>query len=169
MCEPRVNSDSVTFWIAIVGAVTGVLGFALSLINTVHDFHKNRISVAVDPAFSTIESEQRLCVGIRNLSAFPITIDHIGFLGGIFRKRYFPCDPVSTNQGPLPHRIESRTLLAVLCPPRTQQQEFMTRVRSVYVSTACGQTFTGSSPELRQHIKSMKRAWKRLKQAAPKT
>jgi hypothetical protein len=141
-----------TLVIAIIGAVLGVL-------NTWKAFDRDRVRIKVIPqtgVFPELDSGKRiLTVQVANLSSFPITISDIGFqLRGTQSDRYRVL-PSLDGGGSLPHRLEARSSVAAEFHTDSYNDLYMRRVRRAYAITACGHTFTGTSPSLKQYVNEL--------------
>jgi len=96
--------ESVTLITAITGAVGGAIGAVLGIFNTWSQWSRNRVRLRVVPKIAfhaedrgiycdhmPLEDERylfnypaRLCIEVKNLSSFPVTISDVGF--GDYRK-----------------------------------------------------------------------------------
>jgi len=147
------SQDQVTFGIACVGAVLGVL-------NTWRSFDRDSIRLLVSPAAYFLNTgDSGLCVEVINRSYLPVTVSEVGLATrrahkGRFRMphwRFTGCEG-------LPHRLEPRTAITVYFPPGAENAPSLIEARQGYAKTSCGRYFTGTSPALKAHIKKLRRA-----------
>jgi hypothetical protein len=137
--------QAVTFAIAVLGAVLGV-------INTWIGLDKSRVKLKVAPAHAIpvggTDPRLQFCLTITNLSSFAVTVDDAGLLFARSTSRGSLIQPVIGDGGAWPRRLEPRssvTLYAHRPGPNGGP-----RIRAAYARTACGVTKTGNSPALRQ-------------------
>lgn len=136
--------EAITFAIAVVGAVLGV-------INTRHALDKSRVKLRVVPKqvipLGTSDATVSFCVEVTNLSDFAVTIDEVGFLRSGTERRSAYVLPLVTDGGPWPRRLESRSSVTVYgATPRTDAAH---PFKCAYARTQCGVTCRGSSAALR--------------------
>lgn len=132
--------QAVTLAIATIGAVLGVL-------NTWRAFSSDRLVVKVRPLLARNGAAVHLCVEVVNLSAFAVTITHMGFdMRGTDRHLQFV--PLRIGGGELPVRLESRTAFTGYMAAGAHQSPGFERVINAYVQTACGHKITGRSKML---------------------
>jgi len=137
--------DAVTLAIAILGAVLGV-------INTWHALDRSRVKLKVLPAHAIpvggADPRLKFCIGVTNLSAFPVTIKEVGVLyKGTDRRGVF-IDPFLMDGGSWPRRLEPRSSVTVYGQKPDSTPGL--RIRCAYATTDCGHTKKGNSPALRQ-------------------
>ena len=111
--EPFSTKDAVTLAIASVGAVLGI-------INTWKALDKDRPKLRVVPkqAFlvgpaAQLDSRNRLCIEVTNLSTFPLTVTEVGVLFHGTDGRGALIHHTLNNGGTLPQRLEPRTSVTV--------------------------------------------------------
>lgn len=138
--------ESVTFSIAALGAVLGV-------INTWVGLSKERVRLAVIPKHAipvgAAASNIELGIEIINLSAFPVTISEVGvFYRGTTKRSVIP-NPIDLDQRGFPRRLDSRESMTIYCEkPRAVVDGH--RMSSVFAKTDCGIVRKGSSPAFKQ-------------------
>lgn len=151
--------EGITFAIAIVGAVLGIL-------NTWRAFDRDRIRVRVRPKnFLTDTGAQGMCFEIVNSGYLPVTITQVGITLRLRPKQELVFIPRTINGGSLPQRLEPRTHVTLILPPGTEKDPMLGKGLRAYACTACGRTFYGNSPALQGRIKEVRAAL----QAANKT
>jgi hypothetical protein len=133
-----------------------VLGAALGLINTWHQLDRTRIKLRVRPKhaipFGGADPRLTFCIEVTNLSAFPVTIEEVGVLySGTDRRSAYP-NPILSNGGSWPVRLESRDSVTAYGQPPSSKAE--APLKCAYARTACGITCKGSSPAFRQLARS---------------
>jgi hypothetical protein len=142
----------VTLGIAIGGLVSGLIGTILSSMNTWRAFDRDRVKLRVEPMTAypvtgATMGEPMLSIKVTNLSHFPVTITHIGFLFRD-RKKYGPIiHPLMYDGGAFPRLLEPRTHFSVYVPePHTDSN--LIQVRAAFAETACGVRVEGTGAAL---------------------
>lgn len=150
------NPQNITLITAIIGAVCGVFGAVLGIINTCYQVSRNKIRLKVIPSHAIpVGAIANLGINfgieVINLSEFPVTIVDVGFL--LRDNRRATLSPVESidQPGKLPLRLEPRTSYHKYF--NTDMAGFPEQVRSAYVLTQCGELITGTSGALKQKIK----------------
>ena len=142
-----ITFQAITLAIAAVGAVLGI-------INTWRNIDQNRVKLKVVPAhaipYGGADPNIRFCVQITNLSQFAVTIDDAGFFFHGTTKRSSIFNPVFTDHGSWPRRLEPRTAITVYSqlPSSTSGH----KIKSAFARTQCGHVKTGTSPALRDVV-----------------
>jgi hypothetical protein len=126
--------------IAIGGAVLGVIGTVLGVMNTMS---QRWVRLVVRPASDVGMKMDR--IEIVNLSSFPVTINEVGFCltGGAVPRRFKISQPIMSDGGNWPRRLQSREMATVGFDPRDAIHA-REKVCSVYARTSCGKTVQGS-------------------------
>ena len=152
--------EAVTLTIAVAGAVLGLVGTVLSILNTWRTFDRDKVKLRVVPkhAFPVggIDNRPRVSIDVTNLSTFPVTVSQIGFLFHDTTNRGVLVQPFMPDGGSFPRRLEPRTSFSVLCDPMEHLEPDFASVRCVYAQTDCGATIEGNSPALRQLVANAK-------------
>lgn len=146
--------QAVTFAIALVGAVLGIL-------NTWRNFDRDKIKIRVNPTnlltlattYSGEEIENRgICVEVINLSTFPITIIEIGFANfypftnKIRGSKSIPLKWQNLGSYSLPQRLESRESTSYFIFEEVlENHQNLKSIKYAYAKTACGHFFKGTS------------------------
>lgn len=133
--------DYVTFGVALVGAVLGVLNYWRAVA-------RDRVKLKVTPSEYFNDRVKGLCIEVVNLGWVPVTVTQVSIEVGA-EKDWLYFEPVGER---LPKRLEPRESLKVLLPP-DQDREPRPRLadaRRAFAKTACGLKFTGTSPSFRQ-------------------
>ena len=154
-----MNRGNITLTTAIVGAVCGILGAVLGIINTWHQMRKNKIRLKIIPSHAIpvgaiASANINFGIEVVNLSDFAVTITDVGFV--LKNKSKATLLPVISIDQPkeLPIRLE----------PRTSYKKYFSksvvdtgevRIKSAYANTECGETITGTSGALKQLVKEM--------------
>ena len=148
---------TLTEWVAITGAVTGIAGMVLGIVSTIDMLQKKRVSLRVVPkvAFTNPagialtthlepstgirmtggRTPDRLAVEIVNLSAFPVTISEVGF-GRPDRHRLAFIVPEVSPGYTWPPVVEPRR--AVIVYQRVVAINVTSLPGNLYVETECG-------------------------------
>lgn len=145
---------NITLATAIIGAICGVGGAILGVLNTWHNLRRDRVRLTVRPyhAIPVGLNSTPINFGIEviNLSEFPIVLADIGF--------QLPANKRATLS-PLTHSIESPSKLPCKLEPRTAYSNlFHTTevdldfgdIKCAYARTQCGVVIKGTSPALKQ-------------------
>jgi hypothetical protein len=137
--------QAVTLAIAAIGAVLGV-------INLWRAIDQSRVKLKVVPVhaipYGAAPQNIRFSIQVTNLSQFPVTVDDAGVFFHGTKARGSIINPVFTDNGPWPRRLESRTSLSIFSEiPKSKSGH---KIRCAYVRTQCGRTKTGTSPALRE-------------------
>ena len=137
--------QAVTLAIAAVGAVLGV-------INTWRAIDQSRVKLKVVPAhavpYGAAPQNIRFCVQVTNLSQFAVTLDDAGVYFHGTNKRGSIVNPVFTDNGPWPRRLEPRSSVSIYSElPRSSTGH---KIKCAFARTQCGRTKTGASPALRE-------------------
>jgi hypothetical protein len=151
-----MNTGNITLITAIIGAICGILGAALGIINICHQLSRNKLRLKVIPSHAIpvggiVNSDINFGLEVINLSEFPVTISDVGFL--LADKRRATLATVIGNEQPskLPLRLEPRTSYHKYF--NIDNVGFPKNVKFAYASTQCGELITGTSVALKQKIK----------------
>jgi len=139
------NVQLITLAIAVLGAVLGI-------INTWHGLDNDRVKLKVVPAhaipFGAIDSILKFCIGITNLSAFPVTVSDAGVFFKWTTNRGSIVNPVFADGGCLPRRLEPRSSVTVYSQvPKNKDGH---KIKCAYAKTECGVVAKGNSGALKQ-------------------
>lgn len=150
------NQQNITLVTAIIGAVCGVSGAILGIINTRHQLSRNKLRLKIIPSHvipvgGLQNSGLNFGIEVVNLSEFCVTISDVGFT--LKDNRQATLAPVvGTEQpGELPLRLEPRTSYHKYF--NIDEVGFPKNVKTAYVKTQCGEMITGTSGALKQKIK----------------
>jgi hypothetical protein len=138
--------DLITFGIALIGAVLGIMNMWRSIS---HD--KPKIKVIPVRAYAVGGMDQRVDFGIEvvNLGAVAVTVRELGLFHHGTATRSVLTAPIMLDGGTLPRRLEPRTSISVY--GRTDLLNGRTHpIRWAYAKTDCGLTFKGNSGALKQ-------------------
>lgn len=137
--------DQVTFAIAVLGAVLGV-------ISTWHSLDRSRMKLKVTPAHAIpvggFNQNVNVCIQVTNLSEFAVTVREVGFQLGGTNKRMTLMSPILPDGGGWPRRLEPRSSVSVYAA--LEPDENTRRISCAYATTECGYTKKGNSPALKQ-------------------
>jgi hypothetical protein len=168
--------DTITFSIAVLGAVLGLLNAWRSLIKdqirvkitpklyvpikgqALTISHLDQAVVAHDPRWQTVyDNTKHLCFEIINLSYLPITISEVGFITNSKISRIVMLKHYCSGNIKLPQRLEPRSSLLIFGSEILGDDQIIT-IRRGYCETDCGRRFFGRSPALSDLIKRTKKA-----------
>ena len=148
--------EAITLTIAVVGAVFGLIGTLLGILNTWRAFDRDRVKLRVVPKRAVpvggLDNRPRACIDITNLSTFPITVSQVGFLFRDSTNRGALIDPLMLDGGSFPRRLEPRTSFSVFCNPRQHLEPAFGSVRCAYAETDCGVLVEGTSAALKYMV-----------------
>jgi hypothetical protein len=150
MTEYMSISEAVTLAIALLGAVLGVINILIEL-------NRDRVRLKVIPkgAFcvpSTGE-EHRICIEVRNLSGFPVTISEVGFVLHDTRRRAMVISPMTADGKSLPRRLEPHNSVSTYTAPIDQMDIDLSKVKCAYAKTDCDIIKRGNSPALKRFVR----------------
>ncbi len=161
--------DVVTFGIALVGAILGIIA-------TWHQWSQSRVKLRIVPKRSysmggsqivsgetlnpQMQQLEKQCLAwwsieVVNLSTFPLTISEVGF-GTRKRHRQVVMKPMITNDQTLPYRLEPRTSVLIHAHLQAKFNPELLKNNSAFAVTDCGAVKFGSSPIFRQFVRSLK-------------
>jgi hypothetical protein len=145
MQPEMTNVQLITLAIAVLGATLGS-------INTWHGLEKSRVKLKVRPRHAipsgAVDPSLKFCLGITNLSAFPITIEDAGVLFHGTSNRGVIVNPVFPDGGNWPRLLEPRASITVYS--RIPVSDEGHRIKCAYAKTQCGVVATGNSEALKQ-------------------
>jgi hypothetical protein len=146
----------VTLGVALLGALLGI-------INLLRAIGHDRIRLHVSAGFYARPPDMRPGIYIEavNLGYLSVTVSQIGFLLSDARKQIAFPDLFFLRQESLPYRLEPRAMLTAYVPAGRQDDPAFASVTRAFAKTACGLTFTGTSPYLKDCIKAARAAKKR--------
>jgi hypothetical protein len=172
-----------TDWIAVIGAVTGIVGTVLGLIATYDLLNKNRVKLRVVPKLAWVNrrgaaltaatpvlpehdptrgaAPNRLAIEVVNLSAFAVTISDVGFGRVDGPMRVSVPIPQLADGKTWPVRLESREAVTAFCnlPMTSAQASSLAGLaqRVAYAQTDCGAVRYGSSQVFSRFIEQLSR------------
>lgn len=138
--------ETVTFGLAVVGALLGVLNTWRSLI-------KDRVRLRLNVAgYITNQGDRGINIEVVNLSEFAITVKQVAFdhrNGNILVVL-----PIEAYGGKIPpQRLEPRASFSAVLPASRIKDADFAGVTRAFAITACGRKFRGSSVYLKSLIK----------------
>ncbi|WP_417246909.1 hypothetical protein [Celeribacter sp.] len=136
----------VTFGIACIGAVLGIL-------NTWRNFRSDQVRLRITPEHAFLPGDQRDFLGIKvvNTGSPSITISDVGIELKGNKRATLSCSVLNGYQeGSLPQRLASRESAQFIIPNNKLSDLKQERLKGVYVRTACGEVFKGTSDAFRQ-------------------
>jgi hypothetical protein len=151
-----INQQNITLITAIIGAVCGVSGAVLGVINTWNLLTKNKVRLKVTPIHvipvgTLASSNVNFGIEVINLSDFPVTISDVGFLLKN-KQRATSFSVISIDQpSKLPVRLEPRTAYKKYF--NIDKAGLPKQTEYAYVDTQCGELIIGTSGALKQKIK----------------
>jgi hypothetical protein len=151
-----INQQNITLVTAIIGAVCGVSGAVLGVINTRNQLARNKIRLKVTPVHAIpvgalAGSNVNFGIEVINLSDFPVTISDVGFLLKN-KQRATLFQVISIDQpSKLPVRLEPRTAYEKYF--NIDEAGLPKQTKYAYAKTQCGELIIGTSGALKQKIK----------------
>lgn len=162
MTDPSAMG-TITAITAVVGAVCGIAGLVLGIINTLAEVQHGRVKLKVAPTWAFVPdmgeaSPFNFTVEVINLSEFPVVVTEVGFdCRG--RGHLVPV-------GSAVHDYKHSTALPCRLEPHASCSQFyllektavencpeFKKVNRAYARTQCGARVTGTSPALRQIVR----------------
>lgn len=138
--------DILTFGIALVGAVLGVIN-TWKAIN--RDRPKLRVTFKHAIPIGGADSRIRYCIEVLNLSTFPLTVTEIGVLLRGTKARGAVTNPILIDGGSWPRRLEPRsTVTGYLREDAFSREQHP--IRCAYAKTDCDLIVQGRSGAMRQ-------------------
>lgn len=138
--------ESVTFTIAVLGAVLGVIITWVGL-------SKEKVKLVVTPKHAVpvggAPEHLEFCIEVVNLSAFPVTVSEVGIFYHGTNKRSVICNPVTSGNGPFPRRLEPRSAVSFYSE-RPRSVIDGNKMKCVFAKTDCGVVRKGNSPAFRK-------------------
>lgn len=139
-------------WSEAVTLAIAVLGAALGVINTWNSINTRKVRLRVRPSWTIGLGGHDFGIEVMNLSAFPVTLDEVGFLYGrslsSTPRRAMVMRPTVIDGGPWPRRLDARGSVFVYFA--SGELPGGRPFWRAYGKTACGVLATGSSPAFRQ-------------------
>jgi len=156
-----MDKGMTTLIIAIVGAITGVSGLILGILNTWRAFDRDRLKLKVSPRWAIFSHPMTgtghlLCVEVINMSYLPVTISQVGFTVSEPKDHFLAFLPVPNMGDTLPKRLEPRTSLTVYVPERVSSGEGFDKVEKAFAKTECGHSFYATSPALKGYVQELR-------------
>jgi hypothetical protein len=155
-----MDKGMITLVIAVVGAVTGVSGLVLGVLNTWRAFDRDRVKLKVSPRWAIFSHPMTgtghlLCVEVINMSYLPVTISQVGFTVSEPKDHFLAFLPVPNMGDTLPKRLEPRTSMTVYVPEHVSSGEGFIKVEKAFAKTECGHSFYATSPALKGHVQGL--------------
>lgn len=172
-----ITRSDVTFWIAVLGAITGMLGFGLGLWNAWLIWRQNRIRLRVVPVTllsfppeggrvrqvsevsfvrnSKGEAIERFWgIEVTN-EGCPVKIKEVGYLLYGTDDRAMIMHQLPAYQVTLPYQLEQHDSVAIYADMFLEDDlsigfELLSKYRCAYVRTTSGKQFTGTNDLLRK-------------------
>ena len=153
-----MGKDDITLCIAILGAVTGIVGLILSVMNTWRAFDRDRVKLKVQARCAIISrpiggTNDLLCVEVTNVGFVPVTVSQVGFNLRKPRKHFLAFIPEQGISDPLPKRLEPRTSMTIFVPNHVSSEDQFGFVTTAFAKTQCGESFTSGSKALKSYVK----------------
>lgn len=151
--------QTITLITAIAGAICGLLGAVLGIINTCHQLRRDKVRLRVVPKIVNIInggelSAPKLCIEVTNLSVFSVTITNVGFEA----KEHDLClFPILYDGKPWPRRLESRQSIMTFFGDDWETNRELCSISCAFASTECGETRFGSIKRIKKRIRKIGR------------
>jgi hypothetical protein len=150
-----MEKGTITLVIAVVGAVTGILGLVFNFLNTWRAFDRDRVKLKVVPRlamfFTMGQRYDCLSIDVVNLGFVPVTVSRVVLPIDSEHELHFTQHPQYKVE--LPRRLEPRESVTIMATPDLQLNPQFASVLSARASTACGRHFDGTSPALKSFVK----------------
>lgn len=152
-----MSREWMTLATAIVGAVCGVTGSVLGILNMWRDTRRDKVRLKVVPQHIVsvgLVADQgwNFAIEVINLSEFPVVVADVGFeLADGSHGTASPIPGLEPHGG-LPKRLEPHTAYSKIMRVDRQTAPW-NQVRRAYARTQCGTFATGTSGALQQLIR----------------
>jgi hypothetical protein len=165
--------EKFTLITALIGAISGMVGSILGIINIWHYLSTTRVRLKVIPKIAFMldrrnsvvadrmnettaslldeNTPYRLCIEVTNLSAFPLTISDAGF-GNINEPHMAIMNPELTTGKSWPVRLESRESVTIHWKIGKNLDLKRLNTLLAYVVTDCGKVKYGDSPIFKKYV-----------------
>lgn len=148
--------ETITFVTAIVGAISGIAGAILGVINTWWQLRRNKVRLKIIPKHiipvGALRNEpMNFGLEVINLSEFSVVIEDVGFLLKGGRHGTIATVQGIESNGSLPLRLEPRSSYSKWFYADQETTDWR-EVRKAYARTQCGTEATGTSGALNQLI-----------------
>jgi hypothetical protein len=148
----QAELDTATLAVAMAALLVG-------LRSAWRDYQRDKLLLRVIPKIAYPVGpmpDRRPCLAfeIVNDSAFPVTVDEVGFLYYGTAMRGAMGMPLTPNGETWPHRLEPMSSITVYSKPEYLLESAHARIHTAYVSTSTGRTFRGSSKILKHLVKT---------------
>ena len=153
-----MGSESITLTIAIIGAVCGVTGVVLGIVNTWRQLRRDKVRLKIVPSHvipvgAVADPGWNFGIEVINMSEFPVTISDVGFLLNNGDKGTIATLPGFEQYGSLPLRLEPRTAFSKYFFVDSETNDWKD-TKSAYALTLDGTLATGTSGALKQLIQN---------------
>jgi len=144
-----------------IGALLGIPGAILGILNSWRLFISDRVKLKVRPERALLLSGRNIetsyfRIEVLNLSRFPVTISNVGLMMTHNRTALFLKEDSLEPEGHLPLRLEPRAIYSKVFYIEKDEVPW-TEITCAYARTACGITATGTSKFLKEVIRN---GWK---------
>ncbi len=150
-----MDKGTITLVIAVVGAVTGILGLIFNFLNTWRVFDRDKVKLKVVPKLSIFfgmgQHYDCLCIEVINTGFVPVSVSRVVLPIDSKHELHFTQHPQHIVV--LPVRLEPREAVTIYTTPDLQLSPEFASVLSARASTACGRHFDGTSPALKSFVK----------------
>lgn len=131
-------------YVQLITTALAVLGAVLGVLNAWRNWAHDRVNVRVLVSLTDDEDlPPDLCITVRNLSRFPVTIRHMSLNVTGESGYYHIWAPRSSDGQTLPVRLEPRTCFTYFLPLAALPADHVHSLSAVAVDTACGLSFSG--------------------------
>lgn len=154
---PELAPITVT-WLDLATLTIAVVGLVLGVRSAVREHVRDRVRLVVTPKVAYPVGAQddprpRFAFEVVNRSAFPVTVDEVGFLLRGTKHRAGIAMPNIEDGGAWPRRLEPYDGVTVYSTPGDLATIGLARIRCAYASTVSGERFTGNSPALKRLVR----------------
>jgi hypothetical protein len=153
-------TEITTLVIAVLGAVTGVIGTVLSIGSLRREIDRDRVKLKVTVSWGLSMASPDvsfLGVHVTNLSTFPVTLREVGLLFDHDRQRAIHFDALTGRGERLPQRMDPRTSLTIRFPPDFLLDRRLKTARCAYVWTDCGHSFESKGDDIPKMVAGAQR------------
>jgi len=157
------SEQIITLIIAILGAITGLIGTAIGVMTFRRQIADERLNLRVGASCALAAtangiSSSFLTISVTNMSKFPVTIRETGLLVDNERQCSIHRDVTLSNGGRLPIRMEPKTAISIYYPVDFALTSNNDTATFAYAKTDCGEIVQSAPGIVPKVIAELRRA-----------
>ena len=153
-------ADSITLSVAVLGAITGIVGTGLAIWSLYRQIDEDRVKLRVSPSCALSAADPNmpfLAISVTNLSKFALTVREVGVLLQDRDQKFIHPSAQLHNGQTLPARMEPRTSISVYFPPDYLRDDAHRTAYVAYAETACQEQIRSPSGLLPNIVEELRR------------